>query len=72
MTPAELEAYLRERIPLSRALAVATPPGEEQWARLAAALARGPPARVTASVALECEGTGVGRLDGEFVVLPPA
>ncbi len=148
MTPAELEAYLRERIPLSRALAVqviecgpgrvvvaaplepnvnhretvfggsayavavlaawsvvllrlrsegldgrivirhgamdygrpivaafravATPPPEEQWTRLVTALSRGRPARVTASVALECDGAGVGRLEGEFVVLPPA
>jgi thioesterase domain-containing protein len=52
--------------------AIATPPGEEQWARLATALARGRPARVEATVALECNGEGVGRLDGEFVVLPPA
>ncbi|RPI16000.1 MAG: thioesterase [Lysobacterales bacterium] len=148
MTPAELEAYLRERIPLSRALAVevieagpgrvvvaaplepnvnhretvfggsayavavlaawsvvllrlradglegrivirrgamdyerpiaarfravASAPAAAEWRRLTAALARGRPARVAVSATLECAGTGAGRFDGEFVVLPPA
>jgi thioesterase domain-containing protein len=50
--------------------AVAAPPSDEEWARLVAALARGRPARVTVSVALQCDGAGAGRLEGEFVVLP--
>jgi thioesterase domain-containing protein len=52
--------------------ATAAPPDDAAWAKAIAALARGRPARVSMSVALECRGEGVGRLDGEFVVMPVA
>jgi thioesterase domain-containing protein len=41
------------------------------WQRMAAALAKGRMARLQLAVELECGGVGAGRLDGEFVVLPP-
>ena len=51
--------------------ATAAPPDVAAWARLTATLARGRVARVELSARLECQGTPVGQLDGEFAVLPP-
>ncbi|MGB5104166.1 MAG: YiiD C-terminal domain-containing protein [Steroidobacteraceae bacterium] len=52
--------------------ATAAPPDDAAWAKAVAALAKGRPARVSMSVTLECQGEAVGRLDGEFVVMPVA
>lgn len=51
--------------------ATATPPDDEKWARLAATLARGRVARTRVTASLQCDGSPVGELDGEFAVLPP-
>ncbi len=47
------------------------PVPEAAWQRMAAALAKGRMARLQLAVELECGGVAAGRLDGEFVVLPP-
>lgn len=52
--------------------ATAAPPGDAAWAKVVAALGKGRPARVHMSVTLECQGEAVGRLEGEFVVMPVA
>jgi thioesterase domain-containing protein len=48
----------------------ALPPGGNDWNRLVATLRRGRTARVELSATLDCNGEAVGRLDGEFAVLP--
>ncbi|KJV32137.1 hypothetical protein VI06_05840 [Aquitalea magnusonii] len=47
------------------------PVADTVWQRMAGALAKGRMARLQLAVELECGGVTVGRLDGEFVVLPP-
>jgi len=49
----------------------AAPPDAAAWAKLAATLRRGRPARVHVGAKLECGGETVGEFDGEFAVLPP-
>jgi thioesterase domain-containing protein len=50
--------------------ATAGGPGEAEWEKLRAALARGRPGRVQVNAILECRGQRAGELTGEFVVLP--
>src|SRR5512135_3823536 len=50
--------------------ATAEAPSEREWAKLRTAVARGRPGRVHVTARLECNGVDVGRLEGEFVVLP--
>lgn len=52
--------------------ATAAPPDDAAWTKVIAALAKGRPARVNMSVTLACQGEAVGRLEGEFVVMPVA
>ena len=47
------------------------PVADAVWQRMAGALAKGRMARLQLVVALECGEVAAGRLDGEFVVLPP-
>lgn len=61
-----------ERPILAGFTATASPPDDAAWAKVIAALAKGRPARANMSVALECQGEAVGRLEGEFVVMPVA
>ena len=51
--------------------AVATPPAEVEWSKLAATLARGRMGRARVSAVLECQGERVGTFEGQFAVLPP-
>jgi thioesterase domain-containing protein len=52
--------------------AIATMPDEAAWSRLIATLSRKRMARISIPSVLVCAGHDVGRLDGEFVVLPAA
>lgn len=52
--------------------ATAAAPDAGSWQRLVATLQRGRPARARVHARLECDGTPVGELDGEFALLPPA
>jgi hypothetical protein len=47
------------------------PVADTVWQRMAATLAKGRMARLQLAVELECGEAVAGRLDGEFVVLPP-
>lgn len=47
------------------------PLADTAWQRMAATLAKGRMARLQLTVELECGAVTAGRLDGEFVVLPP-
>jgi thioesterase domain-containing protein len=50
--------------------ATAGSPGEAEWARLLATLARGRMGRIAVRATLDCDGEDVGELLGEFAVLP--
>jgi thioesterase domain-containing protein len=52
--------------------ATAQAPEAASWHKLENALQRGRMARIEVATLLKCEGLPVGRLNGEFVVLPPA
>jgi thioesterase domain-containing protein len=50
--------------------AIAGPPAAADWDRLLSALRRGRMGRIVIRSVLECEGTRVGELEGEFAVIP--
>lgn len=50
--------------------AIATMPDEAAWRKLVAALNRKRMARITVPSVILCAGEKMGRLEGEFVVLP--
>ena len=50
--------------------ATARPPAAANWAKLLATLQRGRMGRIVVRSVLECEGTRVGELEGEFAVIP--
>jgi thioesterase domain-containing protein len=62
---------LYERPITDQFTAIATMPDEAAWPKLVAALNRKRMARISVPSMLVCAGERVGRLEGEFVVLPP-
>ena len=50
--------------------ATAEPPASADWDRLLSTLHRGRMGRIVVRSVLECAGTRVGGLEGEFAVIP--
>jgi thioesterase domain-containing protein len=51
-------------------VATATAPDAAEWQKLLATLQRGRMGRIVVRSVLECSGTRVGELEGEFAVIP--
>lgn len=52
--------------------AIATMPDEAAWPKLLAALKRKRMVRISVPAVVHCKGEMAGKLEGEFVVLPPS